>query len=413
MDKIHRVHKVLLCILIAGLCQVTLDSFFRVAMAKNRHSNTPYQEYVYQQKVLRQIEKAKYHRSLLPESGFMTKAEYEKRSMDVPTSDTVIPEPKLPKDINMKYIPQPVFKLTRYNDPPGSPEVRIDRKFNFDRQVNGQGITSPDRSFMVYPAIYYYVENQCTAADLFVIPLDKTLPDVDRILRANVIKKDQTPILSTDKNISEKYTFRTLTPVDFSPDSSKLIVKEKIGYTYDGIWKTNLWVYDFETKTARNLCEIRDAIRYYWLNTKGTVLDEKRWDIYPLGFSANDPSIIVINAYGYTGTTPKFLGTWSIDCKGERSELVSLFNPEAEISINGFKLVKSGVVNPTDLVGDQKQKDKIIKQKRKIEKKAKKQILKEGKKVFKLKIKEMKQQESVVKKQYKEQQKINGSTAID
>lgn len=56
------------------------------------------------------------------------------------------------------------------------------------------------------------------------------------------------PILSTDKSITDGYSFRTLTPIDFSPDGSKLLVKEKIGYSKDGIWQTNAIVYDLQQR---------------------------------------------------------------------------------------------------------------------------------------------------------------------
>lgn len=367
--------------------------------------STPESQYKYKQKILRQEEIEKYERSLLPESGAMTIEEYENLSKDIPNSDRVIPEYKLPKDIKMKYVPQPTYKLTHYNDPPGSPELHIERRFKFDRQINGGAITSPNKDMLVYPVVYYYVNNQCTAGDLFVIPLDKSLPDVDRIERANIIKRNPDPILSTIKDIQEKFTFRTMTPIDFSYDGSKLVAKEKIGNSNDGIWQTNLWIYDFNTKTAKQITEIREAIKFYWLNQEGLILDEKRWDIYPLGFDAENPDRVVVSAYGYTGRTPKFLGNWSIDCNGEQSQLVSLFEPNVKISMNGFKIVQSGVVDPIQVYNDEKSQDKIIKKKRKEADKAKKLDVKQKKAALNKKLKEMKKDESAVIYQYKKQQK--------
>ena len=379
-----------------GFCQqVCLNGAFA-----KKNTNTPYQEYLYQQKVLRQIEKDKYKESLLPFSGFMTKEDYEKKSQDVSTSSISIPEPKLPKDIKMKYVPQPTYKLAKYNDPPGTPELKMDRKIHFDRQENCQGITSPDKSIMVYPSIYYYANSKTTACDLFVIPLDKSLPDVDRLLRANVIRKNPDPILSTDKSVDVDYSFKTMTPIDFSSDGLRLIAKEKIGYEFDGIWKTNLWSYDFETKTAKNLVEVRDAIKLYWFETKGIRLDEKRWDIFPLGFDAKDPTRIIVTAYAYTGAVPKFLGTWSVDYKGERTLLLSLFDANAGVSINGYKLVQSGVVNPSTVFADEKKQDKIVKTNRKKEKQAAKAKAKLGKQALNKKLKEMKNNESKMKNIY-------------
>ena len=401
----------LFCILFAVL--FCLQVFSAPSFAKKRTSNTPYQEYLYQQKVLRKIEKDKYQESLLPFSGFMSKEDYERKTQDVETSSLSVPEPKLPNDIKMKYVPQPTYKLARYNNPAGTVELKMDRSLRFNRQTNGLGITSPDKSIMVYPAIYYYASSRTTAGDLFVVPLDMSLPDVDRILRANVVRRNPVPILSTDKNIDVDYAFKTMTPIDFSPDGLRLIAKEKIGYTYDGIWHTNLWVYDFETKQSRNLVEVRDAIRFYWLETKGVRLDEKRWDIFPIGFDAEDPTRIIVTAYAYTGAVPKFLGAWSIDYKGERTLLVSLFESTADVSVNGFKLVKSGVVNPSEILADEKEQDKIIKEKRKQAKKVQQAKVKLGKVELNEKIKQMKQEELQTTKLYKQQNSVSMPTAVD
>lgn len=369
-------------ILTIGLCQIV---FSGLAFAKI----FPQSEAAYQKKVLKQQAKDDYKRSLLPQSGFMTIEEYENISKDIPNSQRIIPEYQLPKDIKMKYVPQPSYKLARYNDPPGSVELHITRRFYFDREVNCGAITSPKKDILVYPVIYYYASNQCTAGDLFVIPLDKSLPDVSRILRSNVVKRIPTPILSTDKDIREKFTFRTMTPIDFSPDGTKLIAKEKIGNVNDGIWQTNLWVYNFNTNTAKQIPEIRDAIKFYWINTKNLVLDDKRWDISPLGFDANDPERIIVSAYGYTGKAPIFLGNWSIDCDGERAMLISLFDPKAKISMNGYKVIQDDVLPPVVVKRNEKKQDQIVRQKRKTAQKAAKKELQEKKKVLNKELKEI------------------------
>lgn len=398
--------------LLFAICYLLFAICYNPVSAQTTNVDTPQNQYKYQQKVLRQEEIEKYERSLLPQSGCMTTEEYEALSKDVSNSERVIPEYKMPKDIKMKYVPQATYKLVRYNNPPGSAELHLQRNFKFDRQIMGGAITSPNKDILVYPVVYYYACNQCTAGDLFVVPLDTSLPYVDRILRSNVVKRIPDPIISTPKEISEKFTFRSLTPIDFSSDGTKLVAKEKIGNMNDGIWKTNLWVYDFNTKQAKELCEIRDAIRFYWKN-QGVVLDEKRWDITPLGFDINDPERVIVSAFGYTGKTPKFLGNWSIDCNGERTLLVSLLEADVKVSINGFKLEKSGVVNPVEVVGAEKKLDKEIKKTRKKEKKELKKELKAKKTALNKKLKEMKKEEREGLHQYSKQMNKSGITGVN
>lgn len=364
---------------------------------------TPKDQYKYTQNILRQEEIEKFEKSLLPESGYMTREEYEAKSKYVPNSQKNVPEYKQTNDLGMKYVPQPIYKLARYNNPPGSPELHIGRTLNFDRQFTCPGITSPNKDILVYPVISYYAVNQCTSTDLFMIPLDKSFPDVERIQRANIVRRKPNPILSTDKSITEKGIFRTMTPIDFSPDGSKLVAKEKIGGVDEGIWKTNLWIYDFNTQSARQIPEVREAIKYYWKSKENLVLDEKRWDIYPMGFDAGDPNRVVVSAYGYTGKLPKFLGLWSIDCNGERSMLISLFKDSAPVSVNGYKLVKEGVVEPFLVEQNEKNLKKLEQNKKKSAKKAAKDDYKQKKKALNKKLKEMKKEENRVLHGYNKQ----------
>ena len=360
---------------------------------------TPLDEYMYEQKTYQNLVKEKFERSLLPESGFMSAEEYEKRSVDVPNSIKETPEPPIEtSSYYMEYIPQPTYKLAKYNLPPGNDELNLKIKIKFKHQLNGEGITSPDKSFMVYPVTYYYPESQTTSGDLFVVPLDQTLSDIDRILRANTGKRNPEPILSTEKNIGEKYIFRTMTPIDFSADGTKLLAKEKIGYVDDGIWQTNLWIYDFTSKKATRADGLRDAIVAYWKKSMSIRLNLKRWDIYPIGFDAQNPDRIIVQAYGWTGAKPFFLGCWGVSTSGEKTELISPTSSGMTVSTNGFHLVQDGVVNPVELKMTKKIQKHIEKKHQKIEKQEKKKVLKEKRKEVK---KEIKSMEKEVKKQKK------------
>ncbi len=346
-----------------------------------RRQDKTVSEYLYKNDVDKQEVKEKYEKSILPESGYMTVEEYESKSRAKTKreiSAKILKEPEFPKDENMVYIPQHKFKLVKYNDPAGCPELTLPRKLNFDRQINAQGIVSGDYKKLVYPAVYYYAEGDCTSCDLFLINLNPTLPNVEKVQRANVLNKEPEPLISTSKDIDEKFVFRTLTPIDFSSDNSKLVIKEKIGYRHDGIWKTELWVYDFNKKQAKRLPQIRDAIVTYWEMNSGVDFDYKRWDIYPMGFDANNENRIVVCAYAYTGDVPKFLGTWSIDMDGENTKLESLTSATFPVSIIGYKLVEDSEVTPISEIEFEakmaKEKEKTAKKQEKADKKLDEEI---------------------------------------
>ena len=336
-------------------------------------------ECIYQNEVEKVEVTEKYEKSRMPESGYMTVEEYEAKSRAKSKAEINPEKGQIPKDSNMVFVPQKTFKLVKYNDPVGSPELSLPRKLNFDRQINAQGIVSGDKTMLVYPAVYYYAQADCTCCDLFMIKLDPSLSDTEKVMKANIVKKEEKPLISTEKDIDTKFIFRTLTPIDFSPDNKKLVVKEKTGHRHDGIWKTDLWVYDFENSTAKKLPQIRDAIVNYWAQHGEIDFDEKRWDIYPLGFDANDDNRIVLSAYAYTGDVPKYLGAWSIDTEGKNSKLEDIDGVNIPVSVIGYRLAEDSIKDPYEVKFDAKQakelekaENKKIKEAEKFDKQVKK-----------------------------------------
>ena len=334
-------------------------------------------EMVYKNKIDKKDEKDRYKKSTLPESGYMTLEEYEVKARGLTRkeiNEKNLDKPDIPKDKRYVYVPQHKFKLVKYNDPVGSPELSLPRRLQFDRQINAQGIISGDYTKLVYPAVYYYAEPDCVSSDLFLINLDPALSNMEKIEKANILNKDPKPLLSTSKDIDTKFVFRTLTPIDFSSDNSKLVVKEKIGYKHDGIWKTDLWVYDFNTKSGKNLTALREAIIYYWQKKQEADLSNNRWDIYPLGFDANNDDRILVSAYAYTGSEPKFLGTWSIDVNNTSARLEDLTGASMPVAIVGYRLAEQHEVKSiSELEFEAKQAKKAVKEKGKTVKAERKQ----------------------------------------
>lgn len=395
----------------SGAFAFDLPDFSNTKNAFKKDYRTKNAEYLYG--IQKQEEKDRFEKQKMDRtpSGFMTVEEYEMLSAPIDKTKVESQIPKVENPSGMKYIPHPEYKIVRYNNPPGSPELSVNKRIYTTRQLNAQGITSPDYSMMVYPAIYYYPESAGVACDLFVVPLEGSGTPLSKMMKANIMHRNPEPILSTDKSINIGYTFRTLTPVDFSFDSTKLLVKEKIGSSNDGIWQTNAIVYDFETKTSYNLTELRAAIVYYWKEYKGVDLEDKRWDIYPIGFDIKSPYRVIAAAYAYTGEKPVFLGTWSIDSKGEQTRLISFENSNVNVSMNGLKLVKGGVVPTAVLKAEELQEKQFEKSEAKIKKQEEKDELKKMSEEHKAKLKELREEFNSEKKEFKYQDKINGSTS--
>lgn len=377
------------------------------------HKKNPVlKQYEYEYKVQKDQLKEEYEKSILPKSGFMLMEEYEKESKGIENENRVVEERKYPKPADMKYVPQPTYKLVRYNNPPGTPELNIPRRIEFERQVNTQGIISGDFTKLVYSSVYYYPKERCTACDVFVIPLDTTVNRIERVQKANVIKKEPKPIFSTIKDVSQEGAFRTITPVDFSEDNRYIVAKEKTGYIFDGIWKTELLVHDFATGTSKKLTEAREAIIDYWHNVSGVEFDDYRWDIYPLGFDKTDNSRILVTGYAYTGGVPVFLGTWAVDVTGERTQLIDLEGTNYQVSIVGYKLAHDSYVSRAEVEWENKRQEKIEKSNKRKAKQEIKKVNKAKKEQYKKKLKELKMQYRLRVQEYKKNRK-DGMSGVD
>mgnify|MGYP004654132209 FL=1 len=369
-------------------------------------------QYQYEYKVQKEILKEEYQKSKLPKSGYMLTEEYEIQSKGIDNENRIVEDRKYPKPSNMKYVPQPTYKLVRYNNPPGTVELNIPRKIEFERQVNTQGVVSGDFTKLVYSSIYYYPKERCTGCDVFVIPLDTKLNRVERVQKANVIKKIPEPIFSTVKDVSQDGAFRTITPVDFSEDNRYIVAKEKTGYIFDGIWKTELLVHDFETGKSKKLTEARETILDYWHNVSGVEFDDYRWDIYPLGFDKTDNSRILVTGYAYTGGVPIFLGTWAVDVNGERTQLVDLEGTTHPVSIVGYKLAQDSYVPREEVEWEAKRQAKLEKNHKRKAKKELKKLNKEKREQYHKKLKELKMQYKLRIKEYKKNSKT-GISGVD
>ena len=65
----------------------------------------------HEQKALREQERQKYEYSKMPESGYMTVAEYENKSADILTSEREIKPYEEKKDLTMEYTPLSPFSI--------------------------------------------------------------------------------------------------------------------------------------------------------------------------------------------------------------------------------------------------------------------------------------------------------------
>ncbi len=263
--------------------------------------------------------------------------EYLLMSKEIKRSQLTYQEPTFEKDPKIIDLPEPNIRIVKYNNPPGTPDLNLNNLIS-NANVNSIAVLSPDQSKLVYSVANFSPSQNTVSSQMYLINLNNGNSIKEKLKQANAAQRVREPLLSSGEFELTRSQFKTLVLVDWSVDGKKIAVKEKVGSVEDGVWQTNLWVYDFDTKQKIQLNAIREAIRYWWKTNQNKDLAEYMWDIYPVGWDANSPERIIVYAYAYTKKSPMFLGTWSIDAKGDRSELLSLDKTNFPISVNGLAL---------------------------------------------------------------------------
>lgn len=293
----------------------------------------------YKYKRSKRIKRYRFYQVKRKDTAPLTFAQYLEMAKDKKREDMAVPPPNYPKDPKIVDIPEPGLMIVKYNDPPGGKEVELTQLMT-KRFVISRAVLSPDKSKSAYSKVYSYPGTQQASSEVYYINIPEETSIVSALRDFHSIEEEREPIIKAGSDYLYNNEKRVLSLLDWSEDSKKIAVIEKIGALTQGPWKTQLRTYDFETRKAYELTALREAIRYYWRTEKKLDLIDYMWDIYPIGWDAIHKDRIIVYAYAFDKNkrAPKFLGTWSIDYKNQRTELMSLDGTDFEISVNGYSL---------------------------------------------------------------------------
>ncbi len=276
-----------------------------------------------------------YYHNINKSNQPVTMDDYYAAAVEKKRTDFEIPEPKFTAEPGFEF-QNPQYRVIRYNTPPGQRNIDLTQLVKH-RKASAPGILSPDKTKMVYTQCVYYPRSWQTASSAYLIPL-KSADAYDLLLNTNIVQGDVEPFLTVGMDEIQKFQFKTLFPIDWSKDSTKIAFKEKIGSNLKETWKTNVIIYDFEEKSWKRLTAVREAIVYWWRYNRQIELKDYMWDIFPVGWDKQNPDRMIVYAYAFTGEKPMFLGTWSIDYNEAKSKLISIDSTNVEIDLNGFGL---------------------------------------------------------------------------
>ena len=271
--------------------------------------------------------------------------EWKNEAQNIPLNDRQLKEEKEEVDAKKFYVPELNYTFEAYNYPQGKRELNFE-DVKDKLQYSSYLIVDNTCRYAAYSHYYYQPETNQISSSFFVEELDTTKSKTKRILDYKHKQKERIPVVEAGMKQTYPNLFQGLTLVDWSKDSKKLLIKEKIGSTQNGVYKTKLHVYFLKTDIKNDyVIELDDfdyVIKRYFEEWESKQLIKYRYDMEPLGFSADNDNVIVTLLYVYDNDNNKiFLGTWGYDCVKREIILISKSNYTPTITINGLILKHS------------------------------------------------------------------------
>ena len=237
-----------------------------------------------------------------------------------------------------ELVPSGDYRFVKYNDLAGDVELDL-TNLKIEKQLNTASCISPDFSKMAYSQIYFYPSINRVASELFYINLDKSKPPMKSVREATIKDRVKIPLLSKGLENANTQIFKTITPVDWSYNSTKLLIKTRYGETQRDLWECSTWIYDFDTQKIHELSNLRKDIRDDYLKRFGVILSAYHWDIHPIGWDINNHERIIVYAYGIKPDKHRiFLGAWSVGYKNGDILFLSKTKNNYKIGKYGYKL---------------------------------------------------------------------------
>lgn len=237
---------------------------------------------------------------------------------------------------------------------------------------------SPTLEGYVYSEAYYFPDQRQTQSTLFWVPLPRlplgvgsSLEDMDRgptplPNTGSVPVSDPAPPLNPqtadarlysswfdpkqtlqrrqaimtvgDGRLERHFGFETLTPIDFSYNGQRLLLKRRAGVLYVGLRCSDVVIWDKTRGVLEVYPELVQALEHQWrqlLQSGGQGIEavpphllQMAWDIEPLGFKAGQDDTFFYRAWAYTwqaGEQPKrfSLGLWEYNLRTQLPQLLA------------------------------------------------------------------------------------------
>jgi hypothetical protein len=226
-------------------------------------------------------------------------------------------------------------------------------------------LIAPDFSGYVYGEVLFLPDVRQTFSTLYWVPLPKgpfvrssmdlTPPTVQHskdprtylsYFDEQAMLQRRSALLKVNQGEPKNFSFETLTPVDWSSNSQRLLFKRRAGLLYTGLRASDVLVWDAKKGSISLYQELTRALAYHFITLgKGQSMNPRianmAWDVEPLGWKEGSNDVFYWRAWAYTNYPEKTrypLGLWSYHVGLEESRLLDVdeFRIPSDVAQNGF-----------------------------------------------------------------------------
>jgi hypothetical protein len=256
------------------------------------------------------------------------------------TSDAVPPPTVRGSSASILASQKVPISFKPFNSPPNHQDVNLYR-IEVNHFARSTPVIAPNYSGYAYSEVYFLPEARQTISKLFYVPLPagglpKTVENPLQLTSwfdPNQTLKRRTSVYNVGDVRPRNYAFDTLTPIDWSHDSTKLLIKRRAGVIYTGLRCSDVLVWDKTQGLLSVYAELVHALAYHWRNTENQSawnapagVEQMAWDIEPLGWKQKDATTFYWRGWAFTqqnGGGRYNLGLWQYNTVTQTTELVS------------------------------------------------------------------------------------------
>lgn len=195
--------------------------------------------------------------------------------------------------------------------------------------AKGTAFRSPDKQFLAWSVAVLEKDPELVRGQVF---LRNETTDRQEIIFETQIKAGKVLSSHPDYRDANDNVFCI---VDWSSDSTHLLLQEVLGHLYSDVWNDYYWIYD-RVRRQRTLIDLKpltQAIERHW-QKKGLDFRDISYQAVAVGWEGEKSNRVVFYAFTFHQDPGLFLGIWSVGPTGREPKLLA--EKKDEFTVKGF-----------------------------------------------------------------------------